>query len=486
MEAKFELTEQNYRYLFENASDAMWVHDMKGNFIDVNKAAEKLAGFTRGELIGMNVTKFLDEKYLSLAREIRRKLLGGEELEQPYEFQLIRKDGTTRIVKIATSPVIVDSEVKGFEHTARDITEEKRIGEMLSKITDGSPIATFVIDKQHRVTHWNTAIESLAGIRGEEIIGTDEQWQAFYNEKRPTMADLIVDGASADEIEAYYKGKYRKSRLIGGAYEAEDLFPAFGQDGKWLRFTASPIKNEDGEIVGAIETLRDMSEEKRLQENMRFYVQQVTKAQEEERKRLARDLHDEIAQSLLLVIQRLDTIISSTRPRLPVKLRKNLEELHTKTVEALEGVRSYTKELRPPILDDLGLVATLEWMAEDLAKNQGIDTHVEVVGNESTLPPEVQLLLFRIAQEALTNTRRHGEASKGVVKLEFESDKVRMSVSDNGKGFKLPTRAGDLASTGKLGILGMYERARLAGGALEIKSELGKGTQVVTELPLLQ
>jgi len=486
MEAKFELTEQNYRYLFENASDAMWVHDMKGNFIDVNKAAEKLAGFTRGELIGMNVTKFLDEKYLSLAREIRRKLLGGEELEQPYEFQLIRKDGTTRIVKIATSPVIVDSEVKGFEHTARDITEEKRIGEMLSKITDGSPIATFVIDKQHRVTHWNTAIESLAGIRGEEIIGTDEQWQAFYNEKRPTMADLIVDGASADEIEAYYKGKYRKSRLIGGAYEAEDLFPAFGQDGKWLRFTASPIKNEDGEIVGAIETLRDMSEEKRLQENMRFYVQQVTKAQEEERKRLARDLHDEIAQSLLLVIQRLDTIISSTRPRLPVKLKKNLEELHTKTVEALEGVRRYTKELRPPILDDLGLVATLEWMAEDLAKNQGIDTHVEVVGNESTLPPEVQLLLFRIAQEALTNTRRHGEASKGVVKLEFESDKVRMSVSDNGKGFKLPTRAGDLASTGKLGILGMYERARLAGGTLEIKSELGKGTQVVTELPLLQ
>ena len=99
--------------------------------------------------------------------------------------------------------------------------------EMLAKIIDGSSIPSFVINKQHKVIYWNTAIEALSGIKREEIIGTDEQWRAFYTEKRPTMADLIVDGAPANEIEAYYRGKCKKSHLIDGAYEAEDFFPTW-------------------------------------------------------------------------------------------------------------------------------------------------------------------------------------------------------------------------------------------------------------------
>jgi len=484
METKFELTEHDYRYLFENASDAMWVHDMEGDFLDGNRAFEKLSGYTLEEWIGMNVTQFLSGESLALAKEIRRKLLNGGEFEQPYEQQFIRKDGIIRIVNMATSPVIINGEVKGFQHIARDVTEEKGAEEMLSKIIDGSPIPSFVINKQHKVTHWNTAIGSLSGISGQEIVGTDEQWRAFYTEKRPAMADLIVDGASPDEIEAYYRGKYKKSRLIDGAYEAEDFFPALGKYGKWLRFTASPIKNKGGEMIGAIETLRDITEEKQLQQNMRFYVQQVTRAQEDERKRIARELHDDVSPSLLLLIQRLDRITSDAQPRLSQPLRKSLEDIHSQAIEALEGLRCCAQNLRPRILDDLGLVAALEWMAEDLAKNQGIDTDVEVMGVERTLPAETQLLLFRIAQEALNNTRRHAQASKAMVKLEFGDNKIKMTVSDNGKGFVLPERVGDLASIGKLGLAGMQERARLLGGTLDVKSELGKGTQVIAKVPL--
>ena len=347
METKFELTEQNYRYLFENASDAMWVHDMGGNIIDANKADEMISGYSRDELIGRNAVQFLTDESLALAREVRRKLLSGEELEQPYEQQLVMKDGTIRIVNIATSPFIIDGEVRGFLHVARDVTDERR-----------------------------------------------------------------------------------------------------------------------------------------LQENMRFYVQQITQAQEDERKRIARELHDDVAPSLLIAIQRLDAIISGTRSKLSRSLKDNLEDLRIKATEALENLHRYAQDLRPRILDDLGLVPALEWMAEELAKQHKIDASTEVIGIEPTLSPEVQLLLFRIAQEALNNTRRHAEASVVVVKLEFESDKIRMTVSDNGKGFHLPNRAGDLASTGKLGIIGMYERARLAGGALDIQSELGKGTQVIAETPL--
>jgi PAS domain S-box-containing protein len=372
----------------------------------------------------------------------------------------------------------------GFQHVARDITEEKQLQEMLSMITNGSPIATFVIDKHHKITHWNIALASLSSLSAQEIVGTDRQWQAFYTEKRPTMADLIVDGASADEIEAYYRGKYMISHLIGGAYEAEDFFPELGEHGKWLHFTASPIKGEDGEIIAAIETLQDITEEKQLQENMHYYVQLITRAQEEERKRLARDLHDDVSSSLLLLTQRLDAVISSNRPRQSRALKEKLETLRSQAVEALEYVRRYAQDLRPRILDDLGLLAALEWMADEIEKNYGIKANVEVIGNERNLPVEVQLLLFRIAQEALTNIRRHAEASSAMIKLEFGGDAVTMTVSDNGKGFELPPRIEDLTVTSRLGIMGMHERARLLGGTLEIKSVPDKGTQVVTMVPL--
>lgn len=147
-------------------------------------------------------------------------------------------------------------------------------------------------------------------------------------------------------------------------------------------------------------------------------------------------------------------------------------------------MRFYTGHyLRPWILDDLGLVAALEWVAEDMTTNQGIDTDVKAVGVEQTLPAESQLLLFRIVQEALSNVRKHAEASRATVTLEFGDNNIMMTVANNGKGFELPGRIEDLAGAGNLGIMGMSERAGLLHGTLEIKSERGKGTQVIIKVP---
>jgi len=295
----------------------------------------------------MNVMGFLAGEFLDIAREVRRKLLEGEEIEQPYEQRIIRKDGTTGIMKIATSLLVIDGEVRGFQHIARDVTEERQ-----------------------------------------------------------------------------------------------------------------------------------------LQENLRFYVQQVTRTQEDERKRIARELHDDVSPSLLLLIQRLDAITSGSRPKLSSSLKENLGELRNQAIEALEGLRRCAQNLRPRILDDLGLLPALEWMAEDLVRNHGINTQVEVVGTEWSLPEEVQLLLFRIAQEALNNIRRHAEASRAWITMEFGDDKTVLTIRDNGKGFELPERMGDLASIGKLGLAGMQERARLIMGRLTLQSELGKGTTVTVEVPI--
>ena len=344
---RIELPQQDYRSLFDNASDAIWIHDINGNIIYANKAAERLTGYSQKELTGMSIFKFLaDDKSHEKAREVRNHLLKGEEIKQPYEQHIIRRDGSTTILKMATSLVISDGKVSGFQHIARDATEERR-----------------------------------------------------------------------------------------------------------------------------------------LQENMRFYVREIIRAQEDERKRIAREIHDDVSPSLLLLIQRIDAIASNPNIKLSDWFNQKLEGLRCQTVEALESLRRIAQDLRPRILDDLGLIPALEWMTENLIMHHGIEAQVEVKGTQQDLPSEMQLLLFRIAQEALNNIRRHTKATMALVTLKFGDDKTVLTISDNGQGFALPERIGDMTAAGKLGLAGMQERAQLLGGSLEIRSEQGKGTTVIAEAP---
>lgn len=149
-------------------------------------------------------------------------------------------------------------------HRAEEALRESR--GMLHQIIEGSPVPTFVIDSQHVVTQWNRACERIIGVPAGEMIGTSNQWRAFYAEKRPVMADLILDGALEDDFDDLYGGKCRRSSLIEGAYEVEDYFPHFPTGPRWLFFTAAPICNEGGDIVGAVETLQDVTERKRAEE----------------------------------------------------------------------------------------------------------------------------------------------------------------------------------------------------------------------------
>ncbi len=132
-------------------------------------------------------------------------------------------------------------------------------------ILDGSPLPSFVIDADHKVVHWNAALAELTGIPAAEVIGTHHQWRAFYRAHRPVMADIVLDGSTVGQLEKFYPGKYRPSRLIPGAWEAEDFFPALGENGRWLSFSAAPIVGADGRVIGCVETLQDISERKTLE-----------------------------------------------------------------------------------------------------------------------------------------------------------------------------------------------------------------------------
>jgi len=365
-----------------------------------------------------------------------------------------------------------------------DIARRKRAEGMLARIIDGSSIPAFVLNKQHIVTHWNTALESLSAVKSEDIIGTDGHWRAFYPAKRPVMADLIVDGAPASKVASHYRGKYKKSNLIDGAYEAEDWFPILGGSGRWLHFTASPIKDNSGEVIGAIETLEDVTERKNAEESLRNHLQEVTRAQEEERRRIARELHDETAQDLVVLSRQLDSFVVSAIKRLSAEDISYVEGLRQQTERLLDGIHRFSQDLRPSVLDDLGLVPALEWLTSDLTEHFGIAVEMKVLGTARRLPPEVELVVFRVAQEALRNVWKHSGASRTWVTLKFGDGKAVLTVKDEGKGFDLPERIDNLTVAGKLGLAGMQERAQLIRGELKIKSKPGKGTTVTLEFPV--
>lgn len=219
-----------------------------------------------------------------------------------------------------------------------------------------------------------------------------------------------------------------------------------------------------------------------LYENMRFYVQQITRAQEDERKRIARELHDDTIQSLIVLSRRLESLKVGDE-RLPEAVVQRVEELQALTDAVLRGVRRYSQDLRPSILDDLGLVPTLEGLINALNQQEGIQAELRVVGAKRRLSPDSELTLFRIGQEACSNVKRHAQATRVWMTIEFTDSAVHLTIQDNGIGFTAPDHAGDLAVSGKLGLIGMYERARLLGGTLAVTSEPGQGTVATVSIP---
>ncbi|HEY3308185.1 MAG TPA: diguanylate cyclase [Desulfuromonadaceae bacterium] len=185
-------------------------------------------------------------------------------------YEYIIKDSENNY--LAMLPVLIPDVVRKYgERLARERAEEelRESRERLAQIVEGFSVPTFVIDEHHIITHWNRACANTTGLAASEVIGTSNHWRAFYPSERPIMADLIVDGADEEVFNRHYQGKCRRSTVIDKAYEAEDYFPHFGENGRWLYFTAAPSLNRDGKIIGAIETLQDITERKQAEEALR-------------------------------------------------------------------------------------------------------------------------------------------------------------------------------------------------------------------------
>jgi two-component system sensor histidine kinase DegS len=220
-----------------------------------------------------------------------------------------------------------------------------------------------------------------------------------------------------------------------------------------------------------------------LYENMRFYARKITQAQESERRRIARELHDDTIQSLIGLSRQMEALATG-EDGLPASAAQRVGGLQAATSEVIQQVRRFSQDLRPSILDDLGLLPTLEELTTELNRQDGLQAEFRVAGEERRLSSEAELILFRIAQEALNNVRKHARATKVVTVMEMSASAVQMTVEDDGIGFKPPTLADHPAVASRLGLIGMHERARLLSGTLVIDSAPGQGTKVIVNVPV--
>lgn len=213
------------------------------------------------------------------------------------------------------------------------------------------------------------------------------------------------------------------------------------------------------------------------------YRDQFIRAQEEERRRVARDIHDGPAQIMANVIMRLE-IVEKLIMEDPPRASQELKQLRKTMTEGLQETRRIISDLRPMILDDLGLAPALRRYVNDFSARHGLVVEMNVLGKETRVDPIIELALFRIVQEALHNVGKHALASKVVVTLGYGAGTIGVSVEDDGKGFDLAAVSRGLAKVEKYGISGMRERAKLLGGSLDINTAPGRGARVTVRIPI--
>ena len=266
-----------------------------------------------------------------------------------------------------------------------------------------------------------------------------------------------------------------------GADEIGTLSASFDSMRVALKDSLEQIQTWNKELESKVEErTRQLAKEEAAHEEL---LRKVLTIQEEERKRIARELHDDTSQSLVSLLMRMDAI-SAVPAGNSDKVQSMLQDVKNLAVKTIDNVHKMIFDLRPSVLDDLGLLSAIRWYAGNRLEPLGIETRVEVTGEERKLSPQVEIALFRIVQEAFNNIAKHAEAHSVLLSIEFKEAGVIIEIEDDGKGFD-PAAVSLIPDKAQgVGLLGMKERAALFDGTVRVESQPGKGTRVMVEVPL--
>ena len=462
-------SEERYRDLVENSRELICTHDLDGKILSVNQAARAVFGYELHEFVGVkNIRDVLqpevrDEFDMYMERILDEGATSGTMLIQTRsgERRVLEYYNSLRTEGVA-API-----VRGI---ARDITEARAAERALREseeryreLFENSKDAFYVHDINGIYTSVNRAAEKLSGYSREQIVGKHfSEFMTPHNAhivQRQLQKKLETAGETTYEIEMVT----RKGRTVPVEI-------------------SSRLIVEMGVPVGVQGCVRDISEKKKAQEVERNYSRRLIEAQEAERRRISRELHDQVGQILTAVKMNLHALQHKcTQPEILMSINDNLKVID----EAVDQIRDLSADLRPLLLDDLGLVVALRWYLGRQTRNLGIPAKF-VSGSldeDDRFSSELETACFRIVQEGVTNIVRHARATRISVRLERVVSDLILLITDDGAGFDARMlRSG--SGTATLGLRGMEERAQAVGGTITIDSAPALGTEICARFPI--
>jgi PAS domain S-box-containing protein len=462
-------SEERYRDLVENSHEFIGTHDLDGLILSANNASAAALGVKLEDFIGRRtVHDILAPEFKSEFDDYMAKL--QKEGASSGLMVVLTSSGERRIWQYYNSLRTEGVDKPIVRGIARDITEQlaaekalRESEERYRELFENSRDAIYVHDLTGRYISVNRAAEEISGYTREEILG-----KHYSNFVLPTHLKTVRENFCR-KLDVPLETTY-ESKIVckDGTRKPVEV--------------SSRMIYRNGEPAGVQGTVRDITERKRAQRALQTYSRRLVNAQEAEREIIARELHDDIGQSLTAISINLESIHRSgaVQESAVPRLRESIDVIDA----ALRRVRELSFELRPALLDDLGLAAALTWYAAQFSERTRIRTIVtgELPGPEG-IGRTVETACFRIVQEALTNTARHAGASEASINAERSNGILKLTISDNGVGFAVDKFLGPGRAANAIGLRGMQERASAVGGRVHICSENGKGTQVVISLP---
>jgi len=461
-------SEERFRATFENAGIGMALVDLQGHPLKTNPALREMLGYSEEELSRMAFTEFTHAEDRELDWRLYRELTAGKRDKYEIEKRYLKKDGGVVWGQLIVSMV---KDRRGLPVYAvgmvQDITERKRAEEdlvMLKRSIDVHYDGAYWTDTDHRFIYVNDAACKALGYEREELIGK-------------TLLD-VNPKASLEGLNGVWQ-----SLRSQGFFSTESVHRR--KDGSEFPVEIVVTYVQSGGKEFSCGFARDITERRRAEEErqrsfdqLRALAARLQSIREEERKRVARDIHDQLGQALTAIKIDLSSLVRElpAGEKQPAKRTASILQL---VDESIQSVRRISTELRPGILDDLGLVAAIEWAGEEFESRTGTPCRLDLPPENIEVDAERATAIFRIFQETLTNVARHADASQVDVRMACEGGDLTLEVYDNGKGIN-----GDqLSNRASFGILGMRERAMLLGGELTISSPPGKGTTVRVRIP---
>ncbi len=459
-------SERNYRALFQHALDPIVVFRPDDLVVlDANGRACEVYGFTEAELIGVSLESIFTD--LARAREHVAVALakGGD-----YFFEAVqrRRDGSEIVVEASASVVDYGGE-DAVLTILRDVTERRRAEEatrLLQQAVELAPIGVTLSDSVGRIMYVNPAQARMYGRPIEELRGR------VVSELAPPQ----LRGEEGPRNLNKWDGRTKESLNVRAD---GSVFP--------VSLTSIVVRGDSGEPVGVVAMAEDITERRQAEEalrksreELRALARHLQRVREEERARIARDIHDELGQGLTCLRMDLAWLAAHLPRRAAADLLGKIKSMTAVLDDNVAMLQRLIKELRPPLLDDLGLGPAIEWLTKDFESRTGIKFRLDIREGDAEVGPEMATAVFRIVQESLTNIAKHSGASTGRVSLKFTGGSLILEVSDNGRGI------GDVGSGGQVsfGLVGIRERVAALGGNVMIKGRRGSGTVVGVEIPV--